>query len=148
MSARIDRAAQSFLRIFVKPDQTYDFESNLLNRRISPSWCAIRSRSWMVLIQAKNKQMAPSDDSLLTLNPGWQYLTNDQRIWVINSVYHGDKAKKRPIISEHMGYGSPVWNDHVDFCLQHPPLGDECIRISLNTRPVSETLLKWKGQGQ
>lgn len=31
MSARIDRAAQSFLRIFVKPDQTYDFESNLLN---------------------------------------------------------------------------------------------------------------------
>lgn len=142
--------AQSFLRMFAKPDNTYDFKTILVNI----DQCAgadiaflVRHKTTLmprlVLVQAKNKQAGTLDESLLTLNPGCQCLTNDQRIWVIDAVYNGNVvATKKPPMFEHMGYGSSVWKDHVDVCRKHPLLSQDCIRMSLNARPVSRKLLQ------
>eukprot|EP01033_Poteriospumella_lacustris_P004997 gene4996-gene5552 len=84
------KARESFLRTFVKPNNEYDFHSLLINidnyagvdvafmvKPIGGLEHAVSPR--LVVFQVKNRKVDSLDSCLLTLSPGCQYLTHEER---------------------------------------------------------------------
>lgn len=144
------KARKSFLRTFVKPNNEYDFHSLLINidnfagvdvafmvKPIGGLEHAVSPR--LVVL---NRKVDSLDSCLLTLSPGCQYLTNEERSKVADAFYTGTSIKCPANKGALVGFGKILQMDHVQVCSAHPVLATQWIRVCLVARPVTETLLK------
>lgn len=91
--------------------------------------------SRVVVIQAKNYKKGGLSSSLTTLSPGLQYLSNNERSFVLDGkTFDFSKDKASDIMSSKYGYVGQQWQNYFDFYQEYreliPCLFQSWIRIS------------------
>lgn len=123
------------LRYLINNDLSYNNEIILWNfdqeMGIDMAFLALNDGNVrLVAMQSKSGNQSGLSKAILTLSPGLQYLSNNQRLYLIT----GNKDEKAVKCSR-----SPKRTNYENFMLDHPQLSDNWIRVSLtNSKPDYE----------
>lgn len=98
----------------------------------------------LVGIQTKNSSSTLTD-ILKTINPGLQYLTNNQREYILK--YHSNNKPAQPSILPHSGYTSSKNNEYVEFWRSHKSLCSDWIRVGLIARGINSAVYNYITEG-
>jgi hypothetical protein len=98
----------------------------------------------VVALHINNQTDGSLEESLLALNPGFQYLTNAERHCFLNAIYEKRRVHALPVNRRTTtGYGTSIWSDHMKICCEHPQLGSNWFRVCLNCSQVDKQVLEY-----